>query len=196
MPLKNHSEKISKALKLFFPFLITITVYTSLSTVYLRPESVNTILSVKMHQVTDITTKITFEMKIDSFKHGALGLLLGSLTLNPWYTVFTVFTSVLIDLDHTPYFLGIPVPPRVSHSLFFLLPSTIIYQTMFKEGKLTVTWITSFTLHISLDNLRVPILSPFLLSPEPPQKLIPFLITAAYTTNLYLGLKKLRKKKS
>jgi hypothetical protein len=122
-------------------------------------------------------------MKFDSIMHGIFGLLLGLFTLEPSYVIFSAFTSVLMDLDHAPFLLGLPVPSRISHSLVFLSFADLGYLLLFKKRSLVVVLTSSFLLHMSLDKLNVPLLSPFALSPGMPRWMRYVLFLTAFCLN-------------
>ncbi len=189
---KVSSRVFLRSLRLVFLFVVLLVVFTFLSVVYLGPDNLGFIFSLKVKEVVGLPERVTPQMWLDSLRHGVLGFFLGILTLDVVYAVFTVFSSVLMDVDHVPSFLGLPVPARIAHSFVFLLFVCFVFYFLFRDKKLLVVWGSSFVLHISLDNLMVPVFSPFLLSPEVPRQLVGVFVFVAYFVNFLVGWRRFK----
>jgi hypothetical protein len=84
-------------------------------------------------------------------------------------------SAMLIDVDHLAYYLGLPIPPRTSHSLMFLVLAPIVMGVCARAGVLgrdiTPRMAASMALsvvmaHLAWDTLtggetRVPFWLPF-----------------------------------
>ena len=159
MNLEKAYKTMVKTAEYTAIFMFTLIAYTAFSTLYLDPESPATLVKA-VTRIDSVSSKITPQMRFDSIRHGIVGLLIGSLTLDPSYTLFSALTSVLIDVDHIPYFTGLHVPARISHSLFMcILGATVLYLYS-RDVRVSFVLASSFLCHISLDNFLVPIFSP------------------------------------
>ncbi len=174
-------------------FLVFLLSFTILSVTYIQPNCLPMLLEISASNLTVAVSKIGPSMKFDSILHGVFGLLLGLFTLEPSYVFFSSFTSVLMDLDHFPFLLGLPVPARISHSIVFLSLVDLGYLLLFRKRQLVVVLTSSFLLHISMDKLNVPLLSPFTLSPSIPGWIRYFLFIAAFCMNaFFVGMPRFR----
>jgi len=165
-------------------FLAFLLAFTILSVVYIQPNCLSMLLKISTSNLTVAVSRISPSMKFDSIMHGIFGFFLGLFTLEPSYVIFSVFTSVLMDLDHVPFLLGLPVPARISHSLVFLSLADLGYLFLFKKKELVVVMTSSFLLHMALDKLNVPLLSPFSLSPYMPNWMRYTFFLLAFCLNL------------
>jgi len=189
-----HKKGIKTCLLWCLLFLVLILSFTTISVAYLQPKQVNALFKISTKDVRMVTSKISPPMRVDSIRHGILGFILGLFTLDPSSVIFSVFTSVFIDLDHVPFFLGLHVPARISHSLIFLSVADISYFLLFRRKETIIVMTSSFLLHMALDGLRVPFFSPILMSPDIPAWLCPVFAVIAFSLNsIFLG--KIRWKK-
>lgn len=184
--------KFKEVLSWCFLFLVLLLGFTAVSVAYLKPSYLLDLLEISPDRVSSAISKISPPMRLDSVKHGIFGFLLGLLTLEPGYVLFSVFTSVLIDLDHAPFLLGLSVPARISHSLIFLSLADIGYLLFFRKKELVFVFTSSFLLHMALDKLNIPFLSPFMLSPQLPHWLRPIFVLLSFSLNLLVGRSRLR----
>jgi len=111
-------------------------------------------------------------LAIEISGHLSFGLLAGAFTFDPVLALVCMGESLLIDVDHLPSALNLPVLPRLAHSVFFALFTGVIVSYALRREKrldfrfLLVTIGGVFS-HLSYDVLagsgQFPILSPFYL---------------------------------
>src|SRR5438132_2122896 len=102
--------------------------------------------------------------------HLSFGFLAGAFTFDPVLALVCTGESLLIDVDHLPSALNLPVLPRLAHSVFFVLFTGVIVSYALRREKrpdfrfLLVTIGGVFS-HLSYDVLawsgQFPFLSPF-----------------------------------
>lgn len=106
-----------------------------------------------------------------SLGHIVIGLTVGALSFDIVSMILTAILSVVLDVDHALSVLGFQVNGRPSHSLVFIILSTIIIGYLLKVRPSRFNWkvgaatLSSFLLHIAYDaqttNAGVPIFLPF-----------------------------------
>ena len=169
-------------------FLVVLLGYTVISVAHVQPKQVHELFKISPEKISLAVSKINPPMRMDSIRHGVFGLILGLFTFDPIYTIFSIFTSVFLDLDHVPFLIGLHVPGRISHSLIFLFVANLTYFFFFKKKEVNVALTSSFLLHIALDRLKVPLLSPITMNPAMPAWLCPiFIVTAFFLNLIFLG---------
>jgi hypothetical protein len=109
------------------------------------------------------------------FVHGLFGIAVALPTGRRGPILAMALSAVLIDVDHLANYIGWPVPPRTSHSLFFLVLAPCILGLLARSGwlgtKVSPTMAASMAFsavlaHLAWDALsggetRVPLWLPF-----------------------------------
>ncbi len=89
--------------------------------------------------------------------HSLFGAVVGIFTFNFRYTVYTAFFPALTDADHLVNVLGLNFYSRMSHSMTFVLLSSLILGKLFgRKGfdwKIAVIPVVAMMSHIAFDAL-------------------------------------------
>ncbi len=142
-------------------FLAALALNTAASIALISPDLLRRAISEVPRGVGLAYARISPTMWLDSVRHGVVGLALGALTYDsPSMAVLAALYSTALDLDHTPYLVGLPVSPRISHSLTFLVISSLTCWAVTRDRRHVLMLTSCLLLHYALDGLNVPLLFP------------------------------------
>jgi hypothetical protein len=143
--------------------IIIFVIYTILGIILTFVSLIYTSSSVKIGTLRPILAIPTHEIYL---LIGALLICLVSCAVYRRFDFSFLFLpiifTIMLDLDHLPVILGVAQPIRPAHSIFFLLALILILRFVLKKPLyIEFLAISSFLMHIAIDNGVFALFSPF-----------------------------------